>query len=136
MVQNEKELDKLTGNLVKKSSVDEPSAGFTDSVMQSVLAVPVPVNEAAKQSWNWLLLVFPAMLFGGWYLYAFPEVLRIVLNFFGPFFAYLSSITSIFTQLIQSLLSFTFSPFILVVASAIFILLITDFIFSRKKIQV
>lgn len=135
-MQNDKELDNLTRKLVKSMGENEPSASFTDEVMKSVLTVPVPLQNTQTRGWYWLLLLIPVFLFGGFYLYAFPEVLNSALNFFKPFLNYLTSITSVFTRFIQNLLSIRLSPFVLIGSLAIFLLLIADILATGRKYRI
>jgi len=137
-MQNDKELDSLTRKLVKSMGEAEPSSDFTDEVMKSVLtvSVPIPQQESRSSARYWLLLLIPVFLFGGFYLYAFPEVLNSGLHFFKPFLNYITSITSVFTGFIQNLLSIRLSPFVLIGSLAIFLLLIADILATGRKYRI
>lgn len=135
-MQNDQELDNLTHKLVKSMGEAEPSSNFTDEVMKSVLKVPVPLQNAQTRGWYWLLLLIPVFLFGGFYLYAFPEVLNSSLHFFKPYLNYFTSITSVFTQFVHNLLSIHLSPLVLIGSLAIFLLVITDILASGRKFKV
>ena len=135
MLRNDDELDRLTGELMRKSGTEEPSFNFTESVMQSVKAVQAPVREINILKYLWALPILAITIGGGWYLLTLPAFTDRLLKYYDAGIAVSSNVFTFAVQFIQGVKNFTYSPIILIGFIAALSLLLIDFIYSRKKYQ-
>ncbi len=135
MLRNDDELDRLTGELMRKSGTEEPSINFTESVMQSVKAVQAPVREINILKYFWTLPFIAITIVGGWYLFTLSSFTDRLLKYYDAGIALSSNVFAFSVQFIQGVKNFTYSPIILISFIAALSLLLIDFIYSRKKYQ-
>jgi len=137
MVHDEKGLDQITGNIMRQSAIDEPSAAFTAGVMQSVLALKVPAEKArVNRMWYyWFLLLVPVFAAGGWYLSVNTNAITKFLNYTNPLTILIKSVFSVFVGFFNQIGNISISPFLLICALAILFLLLIESLFSIRKYQ-
>jgi hypothetical protein len=133
---NEENIDQVTGKLIKKTGIEEPSALFTERVMQSVIAFQQTKEETNSFQYKWLLLAFPVVIFGGWYLTTFPLILNKFLEILDSVGQYFNSLFSGLINTFQQLGNISISPIVIMGSLAVLSLLVIDAILTRKKYQV
>jgi hypothetical protein len=132
---NEENLDQLTTKLVKKTGIEDPSALFTERVMQSVIAIEQAKVETNTFHYKWFLLLIPAVVFGGWYLTTLPVIMNKFLKILDSLGLYFNSLFSGLVNTFQQLGNISFSPVVIIGSLAVLSLLVIDAIFTRKKYQ-
>ncbi len=137
MVHDNKEIERLTGELVKNTPMEEPSALFTERVMQSVFAAKAPVVKQASFNYNyyWLLLTIPAVIAGGWYISVSPVLMNKIFLFLEPLGILMHSIASVFTDFLHQLINISVSPMILIGSAAVLSLLVFENLITREEHQ-
>jgi hypothetical protein len=133
---NEENIDQVTGKLIKKTGIEEPSALFTERVMQSVIAFQQTKEDTNSFQYKWLLLAFPVVIFGGWYLTTFPLILNKFLEILDSVGQYFNSLFSGLINTFQQLGNISISPIVIMGSLAVLSLLVIDAILTRKKYQV
>lgn len=131
---NEEKLDNITGILVKKTSIEEPSSYFTEQVMQSVLAVDPPILKVKSQYYSWPFLVVPLLVAGGAYLSIFPEILSKIVNILNFIGLYSIRFFSVLANSFHQLANISISPIVIIGSVAVFILLVIETILTKNKI--
>lgn len=135
MIHNEEDLNRITGKLVRKTGIEEPSALFTERVMQSVFAVQPPKEEHQTLQYFWFLLAVPLLFGAGWYLTTLPEIMNKFLKYFDPIELFFYSVFSFIADFFQKLGSIFISPSLIIGSLAVLILLVIETIITRKKYQ-
>jgi hypothetical protein len=133
---NEENLDQVTGKLIKETGIEEPSALFTERVMQSVIAFHQPREETNAFHYKWLLVVIPVLISGGWYLTTFPLIMNKFLKILDSVGQYFNSLFSGLVNTFQQLGNISISPIVIMGSLAVLSLLVIDAILTRKKYQV
>jgi hypothetical protein len=136
MILNEDDLDRITGDLVKKIGTEEPSRLFAERVMQSVYAVHSPGKKPVRIHYYWLFLIVPAIIAGGWYLSAIPELMAKSLKIYYAINLYFNSILTGLANTLHHLISISVSPLVLIGAMAVFFLMLIEAILTRKRFQI
>jgi hypothetical protein len=132
---NEEIFNEITGKLVEKTSIEEPSSLFTERVMQSVFALEPQVVKSKKSYYSLIIIVIPVLIAGGWYLSGFPAIsskVAEILTFMG---LYSNRFFSVFAATFHQLAAISMSPIVLIGSIAIFILLLIETLLTRKKYQ-
>jgi hypothetical protein len=67
MKNNKKNIEELTSSLIKNLGFDEPSADFTQKVMQSILETNRPAYSLRSEKPFWLMGLIPVIIIISWY---------------------------------------------------------------------
>jgi hypothetical protein len=133
---NDETLDQITGKLIKKTGIEEPSSFFTEQVMQSILTADSPELRAKSQNYLWPFLVIPVLIAGGLYFSSFPKIISkivIIPDFIG---LYSIRFYSVLTNSFHQLANISISPIVIFGSIAVFILLVIEIILTKNKYQI
>lgn len=133
---NDENIDQVTGKLIKKTGLEDPSELFTERVMQSVIAIQQPKEETNTFQYKWLLLLIPVAVSGGWYLTTFPVIMNKFLKILDSIGLFFNSIFSGLVNAFQQLGNISISPIVIIGSLAVLSLLVIDAILTRKKYQI
>jgi hypothetical protein len=133
---NEENLDQVTGKLIKETGIEEPSVLFTERVMQSVIALQQAKEVTNTFHYKWLLLLIPAVVFGGWYLTTFPVIMNKFLKILNSIELFFNSLFSGLVNAFHQLGNVSISPIVIIGSLAVLSLLVIDAILTRKKYQI
>ena len=130
---NDETIEEITSGWIKNLASDEPSADFTQKVMQSIISEKQPAYSSRQRNYFWLTGLIPVIIIISWcllvifHLTGYIDHLWIsVTRFIQPV---LSDILSLFIQL----KSISIQPSILIGLIAILFLLIIEEFVSRTK---
>ena len=132
-MENNKTIEEITSGWIKNLGPDEPSADFTQKVMQSIVIEKQPAYFSRKRNYLWLTGLIPVVIIISWrllvifHLTVYIDRLWIsVTRFIQPV---LSDVLSLFIQL----KSISIQPSILIGLTAILFLLIIEEFVGRTK---
>jgi hypothetical protein len=132
-MENNKTIEEITSGWIKNLGPDEPSADFTQKVMQSIVIEKQPADSSRKRNYLWLTGLIPVVIIISWrllvifHLTVYIDRLWIsVTRFIQPV---LSDVLSLFIQL----KSISIQPSILIGLTAILFLLIIEEFVGRTK---
>jgi hypothetical protein len=133
MKNDNKTIEELTSSRIKNSGTDEPSADFTQKVMQSILSENRPVTSLKPGNYFWLLGLIPVMLIISWY---FLSIFKLTGTIHHLWISATNSIHIFFSTLLSfsdELESISIESTILISFIAILSLLIIEEFVSRTK---
>lgn len=133
-MENDKHIDRVADEWLKKMSLDDPSENFSRNVMQSVFTLS---RESAKKDDNinywWFLLLIPVFAAAGWYLstiHGYAEKFSLI---WTSIQSYYFSLNSGFGEFFSRVKGISISPVIILVFLAILSLLVIEDIFSKSR---
>jgi hypothetical protein len=131
-----KTMDELTFKRIKNLGLDEPSADFTQKIMQAVLAeATTPVSVVRPRNyWYWLSALIPAIIVVAWYLdNTYQWTGGAINHFFSSLANMLQPSLSAFFTSISQLKSISIQPIVFVSFAAILSLLIIEEVVRRAR---
>ena len=128
-----KTIDELTFHHIKSLGFDEPSAGFTQKVMQSVSKEYQTIHTEKKRNYVWLISLIPLSIILGWSLLAMLDGTAYVYRLWITATSSLQSIFSLFSPVSHQLKNLSVQPMIVIIFIAMLSLLVIEEFISRAK---
>ena len=133
MKHNNKTIEEITFNRIKNLGPDEPSADFTQKVMQSILKENRPTYTLRRRNYYWLMVLIPVLIIICWYFLVLFQLTgyidRLWISVTDSIQSFLSKFLSFFIQL----RNISIQPTILISFLAVLSLLIIEEFVSRTR---
>jgi hypothetical protein len=128
-----KTIDELTFHHIKNLGVDEPSADFTQKVMQSVSKEYQTIHTEKKRNYVWLISLIPVSIILGWFFLVMFDGTAYINRLWITATSSLHSIFSLFSPVFNQLKNLSVQPMIVISFIAMLSLLIIEEFISRAK---
>ena len=133
MKDNNKTIEEITSRWIKNLGPDEPSADFTQKVMQSILSENIPAYSSRKRNYLWLIGLIPVIIIISWYLLVIFHLTGYIDHLWISVTKFIQPIFSYTLSLFIQFKSISIPPSILISLVAILFLLIIEEFVSRTK---
>jgi hypothetical protein len=133
MKKNNKTIEELTSRRIKNLGPDEPSADFTQKVMQSILIENRPVYSLPQRNYFWLMGLIPLIIIIGWYFLVVFQLTGYADRLWISVTKSIQLFLSIFLSFLIQLKNISIQPTILISFIAILFLLFIEEFLSRTK---
>jgi hypothetical protein len=132
-MKNNKTIEEITSGWIKNLGTDEPSADFTQKVMQSILSEKQPAYSSPKRNYLWLTGLIPAIIIITWCLLVIFHLTGYIDSLWISVTKFIQLVFSDVLSLFIQLKSISIQPSILIGLTAILLLLIIEEFIGRTK---
>jgi hypothetical protein len=132
-MKNNKTIEEITSRWIKNLGPDEPSADFTQKVMQSILSENQPAYSSRQRNDFWLLGLIPVIIIISWYLLVIFHLTGYIDHLWISVTKFIQPVLSDVLSLFIQLKSISIQPSILIGLIAILFLLIIEEFVGRTK---
>jgi hypothetical protein len=132
-MKNNKTIEEITSGWIKNLRPDEPSADFTQKVMQSILSENQPAYSTRQRNYFWLIGLIPVIIIISWYLLVIFHLTGYIDHLWISVTRFIQPVLSDVLSLFIQLKSISIQPSILITLIAILFLLIIEEFVSRTK---
>jgi hypothetical protein len=132
-MKNNKTIEEITSRWIKNLGPDEPSADFTQKVMQSILPENQPAYTSRQRNYFWLIGLIPVIIFISWYLLVIFHLTGYIDHLWISVTKFIQPVLSDVVSLFIQLKSISIQPSILISLIAILFLLIIEEFVGRTK---
>jgi hypothetical protein len=130
---NNKTIEEITSGWIKNLGTDEPSADFTQKVMQSILSENQPAYSSRQRNYFWLIGLIPVIIIISWYLLVIFHLTVYIDHLWISVTRFIQPVLSDVLSLFIQLKSISIQPSILITLIAILFLLIIEEFVGRTK---
>ena len=135
MKNNNKTIEDLTSRWIKNLRPDEPSADFTQKVMQSILSENLPAYSSRQRNYFWLIGLIPIIIIISWYFLVIFQLTGYIDHLWISVTKSIQPVLSALLSFYNQLKSISIQPTILISFLAIlFLLIIEEFIGRTKRL--
>jgi hypothetical protein len=132
-MKNNKTIEEITSGWIKNLGPDEPSADFTQKVMQSILSEKQPAYFSRQRNYFWLTGLIPVIIIISWYLLVIFHLTGYIDHLWISVTKFIQTVLSDVLSLFIQLKSISIQPSILIGLIAILFLLIIEEFAGRTK---